>query len=110
MTQRITVTVFGLAVCFLLGGPVGLAAALAVVAVGFRPWLVALAIALPLTVAMAVATVAQGPFRQFGGFAIERPIAHLFGLGLASCLLMFAIGNRSAPRPDVVELRDQLDG
>lgn len=109
MTQRITVTVSGLALCFLLGGPIGLAAALAVILVGFRPWLVALVIALPLTLAMAIATAVQGPFDQLVGFATERPIAHLLGLALASCLLMFALGYRSTPSAATAPLSSETD-
>lgn len=90
---------FGLATAafgLLVGGLVGLAAAVVSVLNVSRPRQLFTWFIVPLFVSMVAATLFQGRLAQDMSFALARPVAHQLGLALAIALMVLAVG---APRP-----------
>jgi hypothetical protein len=94
VTRRIAFAVAMSVLGFVVGGVVGLAAAVVSVANASRPRALLQWIILPVFVAMVVATLVEGRLAQDIAFAQERPIAHLLGLALAIGLFVLAVTAR----------------
>lgn len=97
MSRRLALPVAMCAVGFVIGGFVGLAAAIITVVNASRPRDLFLWIVTPLFVAMVATTVFEGRLSQDMGFALDRPVAHQLGLALAVVLLVMVI---VTPRAD----------
>jgi hypothetical protein len=96
VTRRIVLVLVLAAVGFVVGGLVGLAAAVVATANARRPRQLVRWLILPVFVAMVVATVIEGPLTQSMSFAATRPMAHLLGLALAISLFVLAVTGRWA--------------
>lgn len=94
MTGRITIAVVLSMVGLLIGGLVGLAAAVVSVVNASRPREIMRWLVMPLFVAMVVATVVEGRLAQDMRFAEARPVAHLLGLALTVILIVLAVTAR----------------